>query len=60
MQTDFSNGLTDKKEPFSVVPNPLITTSIVTLIPAATSVHSIALVVRRSELQGMYFIVLSR
>jgi len=33
-----------------------MTTSIVTLIPAATNVHSIALVVRRSESQVMYFI----
>ena len=59
-KTDSRNGLTDKNAPFSIVPSPLMAMTIVTLIPAATSVHSIALIVRRSESQRMYFIFLSR
>ena len=55
MQTDSNNGLTDENALLSIVPRPLIATTNMTLMPAATSVHAKARV-RRSALEEMYLI----
>src|SRR5208282_5830322 len=56
VQASSNNGFTDENALLSVVPRPLTATIIATLIPAATSVHSITFACR-SESEKTYFIL---
>ena len=57
VQTDSNNESADKNAALSIVSRPLTATIIATLMPAATSVHTLAEVAPGAELERMYFIV---